>query len=102
MLQIPSGDWWGREQQKDQSLRNCWAKVRLVDGKIRQPTPHPPSYTVIKHGLLYCVAQWRGKERIRLVLPNSRTREVIEEIHSATKKHADWGSAHRLGPAETC
>ncbi len=55
------GGSFGREQREDDRLKHCWAQVRILDGKEVQPGPHPLPHFVVQKGLLYCVAQRRGR-----------------------------------------
>ncbi|XP_026116332.1 uncharacterized protein LOC113094960 [Carassius auratus] len=80
--QITAGGSFGREQREDERLKNCWTQVRVIEEEVRQPPPHPTPYFIIKNGLLYCVAQHRGEEKLLLVVPRTKTETVIELAHS--------------------
>ncbi|KAL1276794.1 hypothetical protein QQF64_036417 [Cirrhinus molitorella] len=56
--------------------------VRVAEGKEVHPAPHPIPHFVVKNGLLYCVAQRRGEEKILLVVPRAKTGTVMELAHS--------------------
>ncbi|KAL1258958.1 hypothetical protein QQF64_009535 [Cirrhinus molitorella] len=57
-------------------------RVRVVEGKEVHPAPHPVPHFVVNSGLLYCVAQRRGEEKILLVVPQPKTETVMELAHS--------------------
>ncbi len=92
--QVTGGGSFGREQREDDRLKHCWAQVRILDGKEVQPGPHPLPHFVVQKGLLYCVAQRRGEEKLLLVVPRTKTETVLELAHSHPM-------AGHLGPANT-
>ncbi len=92
--QVTGGGSFGREQREDDRLKHCWAQVRILDGKEVQPGPHPLLHFVVQKGLLYCVAQRRGEEKLLLVVPRTKTETVLELAHSHPM-------AGHLGPANT-
>ncbi len=92
--QVTGGGSFGREQREDDRLKHCWAQVRILDGKEVQPGPHPLPHFVVQKGLLYCVAQRRGEEKLLLVVPHTKTETVLELAHSHPM-------AGHLGPANT-
>ncbi len=92
--QATGGGSFGREQREDDRLKHCWAQVRILDGKQVQPGPHPLPHFVVQEGLLYCVAQRRGEEKLLLVVPRTKTENGLELAHSHPM-------AGHLGPANT-
>ncbi len=92
--QVTGGGSFSREQREDDRLKHCWAQVRVMDRKEVQPGPHPLPHFVVQNGLLYCVAQRRGKEKWLLVVPRTKTETVLELAHSHPM-------AGHLGPANT-
>ncbi len=88
------GGSFGREQREVDRLKHCWAQVWILDGKEVQPGPHPLPHFVVQKGLLYCVAQRRGQEKLLLVVPRTKAETVLELAHSHPM-------AGHLGPANT-
>ncbi len=80
--QVTGGGSFGKEQRGDDRLKHCWTQVRIIEGKEAQPGPHPLPHFVIQNGLLYCVAQRRGEEKLLLVVPHTKTETVLELAHS--------------------
>ncbi len=61
--QVTGGGSFGRAQREDDRLKHCWSQVCTVDGKDMRPKPHPLPHFVVENGLLYCVAQRRGRKK---------------------------------------
>ncbi len=80
--QVTGGGSFGKEQRGDDRLKHCWTQVRIIEGKEAQPGPHPLPHFVVQNGLLYCVAQRRGEEKLLLVVPHTKTETVLELAHS--------------------
>ncbi|KAL1259056.1 hypothetical protein QQF64_009633 [Cirrhinus molitorella] len=80
--QVTGGGFFGRAQCEDDRLKHCWSQVRKIDDQDAWPGPHSLPYFVVKKGLLYCVAQWRGEEKELLVVPRSKTEAVLELAHA--------------------
>ncbi|KAL1279885.1 hypothetical protein QQF64_014485 [Cirrhinus molitorella] len=80
--QVAAGGDFSKAQHEDDRLKHCWTQVRVAEGKEVHPAPHPIPHFVIKNGLLYCVAQRRGEEKILLVVPRDKTGTVMELAHS--------------------
>ncbi len=80
--QVMGGGSFGKEQREDDRLKHCWTQVRIIEGKEAQPGPHPLPHFVVQNGLLYCVAQRRGEEKLLLVVPRTKTETVLELAHS--------------------
>ncbi len=80
--QVTGGGSFGKEQREDDRLKHCWTQVRIIEGKEAQPGPHPLPHFVVQNGLLYCVAQRRGEEKLLLVVPHTKTETVLELAHS--------------------
>ncbi|KAL1253020.1 hypothetical protein QQF64_017713, partial [Cirrhinus molitorella] len=80
--QVAAGGDFSKAQHEDDRLKHCWTQVRVAEGKEVHPAPHPIPHFVIKNGLLYCVAQRRGEEKILLVVPRAKTGTVMELAHS--------------------
>ncbi len=58
------------------------AQIRIIEGREAQPGPHHLPHFIIQNGLLYCVAQQRGEEKLLLVVPRMKTETVLELAHS--------------------
>lgn len=80
--QVTRGGSFAKEQREDDRLKHCWAQVHVVEGKETQPGPHPLPYFIVRNGLLYCVAQRRGEDKVLLVVPRTKTEMVLELAHS--------------------
>ncbi len=80
--QVTGGGSFGKEQREDDRLKHCWTQVRIIEGKEAQPGPHLCPHFVVQNGLLYCVAQRRGKEKLLLVVPRTKTETILELAHS--------------------
>ncbi|XP_073763463.1 uncharacterized protein [Danio rerio] len=80
--QITAGGDFGRAQREDKTLKHCWSQVRRIDGKKRLPSPHPLPHFVEKNGLLYCVAERRGKKKALLVIPRTKRETVLDWAHT--------------------
>ncbi|KAL0199491.1 hypothetical protein M9458_008031, partial [Cirrhinus mrigala] len=80
--QVSGGSSFAKEQHTDDQLKHCWTQVRIIEGQETQPGPHSLPYFVVQNGLLYCVAQRRGKKKPLLVVPRSKTETVLELAHS--------------------
>uniref|UniRef100_A0A8C1LE49 SCAN box domain-containing protein n=1 Tax=Cyprinus carpio TaxID=7962 RepID=A0A8C1LE49_CYPCA len=61
--QVVGAGAFAQEQHEDDRLKHCWAQVGVAEGKELQPAPHPTPHFVVKDGLLYCVAQRRGRKK---------------------------------------
>ncbi|KAL1274222.1 hypothetical protein QQF64_027036 [Cirrhinus molitorella] len=82
--QVAAGGDFSKAQHEDDRLKHCWAQVQVAEGKEVHPAPHPIPHFVVKNGLLYCVAQRRGEEKILLVVPRTKTETVMELAHFHT------------------
>ncbi len=80
--QVTGGGSFAKEQHEDDHLKHCWTQVRIVEGKETQPGTHPLPHFIVRNGLLYCVAQRRGEEKVLLVVPRTKTETVLELAHS--------------------
>ncbi|XP_073793550.1 uncharacterized protein [Danio rerio] len=80
--QVSRGGSFGRAQREDDTLRNCWSQVRVVEGQERLPAPHPLPHFIIQNCLLYCVAERRGERRTLLVVPKSKMSTILELAHT--------------------
>ncbi|KAI2644391.1 Retrovirus-related Pol polyprotein from transposon 17.6 [Labeo rohita] len=80
--QVRGGGSFTRAQHEDECLKHCWAQVRTVEGHEHHPAPHPLPHFIVRNGLLYCVAQWRGKVKELLVVPKTKTETLIEFAHA--------------------
>nr|XP_055032771.1 uncharacterized protein LOC129421341 [Misgurnus anguillicaudatus] len=80
--QVTGAGAFAKEQHEDDRLKHCWAQVRIAEGKEFQPAPHPIPHFVVKNGLLYCVAQRRGEEKLLLVVPRTKTEALMEIAHA--------------------
>ncbi|KAL0184751.1 hypothetical protein M9458_020447, partial [Cirrhinus mrigala] len=80
--QVRGGGSFGRAQQEDDRLKNCWTQVRVLEGRDVQPGPHPIPHFIVENGLLCCVAQRRGEEKRLLVVPKAKTEAVLELAHA--------------------
>lgn len=94
LQKINTGRIFEREQQEDKQLKHCWAQVRMVGKEVHLPGPHPLPYFMVRKGLLYCVEQRQGEEKLLLVVPKTKTEKIIELVYS----HALAGY---LGAAKT-
>ncbi|KAI2644739.1 Gypsy retrotransposon integrase-like protein 1 [Labeo rohita] len=73
---------FAKEQCKGDRLKHCWTQIRVIEGKEAQPGPHPLPHFIVQNGLLYCVAQQRGEEKLLLVVLHTKTETVLELAHS--------------------
>ncbi|KAL1271345.1 hypothetical protein QQF64_030361 [Cirrhinus molitorella] len=80
--QVMRGGSFGKEQCEDDRLKHCWTQVWVIEGRDAQPAPHPLPHFIVQNGLLYCVAQRRGEEKLLLVVPRMKTETVLELAHS--------------------
>ncbi|KAL0162300.1 hypothetical protein M9458_041696, partial [Cirrhinus mrigala] len=80
--QATGGGSFAKEQWEDDRLKHCWAQVRAIDDKDVLPRPHPLPHFIVRKGLLYCVAQWRGEEKELLVIPRTKAETILELAHS--------------------